>query len=308
MTTRTVAVEVPDALDGQRVDRVVAMLTDCSRAEASELVAQGAVRVDGDVVTRGADRLAAGMQLDIDVDDAPRSTVPEGDASVEVAVVHEDADVIVVDKPAGLVVHPGAGHDSGTLVHGLLARYPELASVGDPERPGIVHRLDLGTSGLLAVARTPEAYEGLVAQLAAREVHRQYEALVWGHPDAPRGVVDAPIGRSARHPTKMAVSERGKPARTAYEVVATFDDPVVVAELRCRLETGRTHQIRVHLSAIGHPVVGDDRYGGVRESLPCPRPYLHAAELGFTHPVTGEELHFTSPLPADLAEVRAGLR
>ncbi|MCB0964012.1 MAG: RluA family pseudouridine synthase, partial [Acidimicrobiales bacterium] len=170
MTTRTVAVEVPDALDGQRVDRVVAMLTDCSRAEASELVAQGAVRVDGDVVTRGADRLAAGMQLDIDVDDAPRSTVPEGDASVEVAVVHEDADVVVVDKPAGLVVHPGAGHDSGTLVHGLLARYPELASVGDPERPGIVHRLDLGTSGLLAVARTPEAYEGLVAQLAAREV------------------------------------------------------------------------------------------------------------------------------------------
>ncbi|MCB0972137.1 MAG: RluA family pseudouridine synthase, partial [Acidimicrobiales bacterium] len=245
MTARTVAVEVPDALDGQRIDRVVAMLTDCSRAEAAELVADGAVQVDGEVVTRGADRLAVGMQVDIEVPAATRAELPASDPTVALAVVHEDPDVVVIDKPADLVVHPGAGNPDGTLVNGLLARYPEVASVGDPNRPGIVHRLDRGTSGLLAVARTDRAYDSLVAQLAARDVHRQYEALVWGHPDSPRGVVDAPIGRSAKHPTKMAVSERGKPARTAYEVVATFDDPVTVAEVRCRLETGRTHQIRV---------------------------------------------------------------
>jgi 23S rRNA pseudouridine1911/1915/1917 synthase len=227
---------------------------------------------------------------------------------VEVPVVHVDDDVIVVDKPADLVVHPGSGNLDQTMVNGLLARFPELATVGDPERPGIVHRLDRGTSGLLVVARTPEAYESLVDQLAERTVERRYRTLVWGHPASPRGVVDAPIGRSPKHPTKMAVTERGKPARTSYEVVRTFDRPVEVAELECRLETGRTHQIRVHLSAIGHSVVGDDRYRGVRESLSCPRPFLHAERLGFAHPVTGDRLTFESPLPADLQAVLDRLR
>ncbi len=284
------------------------MLTDLSRTEATRLVAEGAVQVGGTVVTRGADRLSEGDQIAISVTDGPVHPLPQGEADVVLQVVHEDNHVIVIDKPADLVAHPGAGHVTGTLVNGLLARYPEIAQVGDPERPGIVHRLDRGTSGLLMVARTKEAYDSLVAQLAERSVDRRYRTVVWGHLESPRGVVDAPIGRSPKHPTKMAVTEKGKPARTQYEVQQAFHDPVVVSELVCRLETGRTHQIRVHLSAIGHPVVGDERYRGVRQSLSCPRPYLHAELLGFDHPVSGEHLEFTSELPADLAKVRAGLR
>ena len=222
---------------------------------------------------------------------------------MDVPVVHEDADLVVVDKPAGLVVHPGAGQESGTLVNGLLARYPEIRDVGQPDRPGIVHRLDKGTSGLMLVARSGRAYDELVAMLAAHEVDRRYRALVWGVLASPTGLVDAPIGRSGRERTRMAVTVRGKPARTWYEVARTYSRPVEVTELMCRLETGRTHQIRVHLASIGHRVVGDARYGGERQSLPLPRPFLHAESLALGHPVTGAGLAFTSPLPADLAEV-----
>ena len=305
---QVVVVEVPGPLDGERIDRVVAMVTEVSRTEATQLVRDGAVRVDGVVATRGADRLTAGVELAIEV---PARAVEEGPAAepdILVPVVHQDDHVIVVDKPAELVVHPGAGHHGGTMVNGLLARFPEIATVGERDRPGIVHRLDRGTSGLLVVARTPQAYESLVEQLSARTVERRYRALVWGHPESPRGVVDAPIGRSPRTPTKMAVTERGKPARTRYEVMATYEQPASVSVLTCHLETGRTHQIRVHLAAIRHPVVGDDRYRGVRESLPCPRTFLHAEHLGFVHPVTGESLSFDSALPDDLAEVLARLR
>jgi 23S rRNA pseudouridine1911/1915/1917 synthase len=266
------------------------------------------VRVDGSVATRGADRVHAGAQIEIEVAEQAEVEGPQGDAGVELPVVHEDEHVVVIDKPAGLVVHPGAGHHGATVVNGLLARYPEIAEVGDPARPGIVHRLDQGTSGLLLVARSELAYHELVDQLAERSVERQYRTLVWGHLESPRGVIDAPIGRSPKHPTKMAVTERGKPARTRYEVAATFTEPVEVTELECRLETGRTHQIRVHLAAIGHSVVGDDRYHGVRQSLPCPRPFLHAERLGFTHPTTGERLTFSSDLPDDLVAVRSSLR
>jgi 23S rRNA pseudouridine1911/1915/1917 synthase len=308
VTASVVRAELPAALEGERIDRVVAMLTDVSRAEATRLIADGQVLVDGAVATRGADRVHAGAQFEIEVAEPVEVEGPQADAAVELPVVHEDEHVLVIDKPAGLVVHPGAGHDGATLVNGLLARYPEIAEVGDPARPGIVHRLDQGTSGLLMVARSELAYEELVEQLADRTVERQYRTLVWGHLDSPRGVVDAPIGRSPKHPTKMAVTERGKPARTRYEVVRPFEQPVEATELVCRLETGRTHQIRVHLSAIGHSVVGDDRYHGVRQSLPCPRPFLHAELLGFDHPVTGEHLQFTSPLPADLQDVLDQLR
>jgi 23S rRNA pseudouridine1911/1915/1917 synthase len=307
VTDRHLVVEVPDALDGERIDRVVAMVADVSRTEASRLVSDGAVVVDGSVVQRGADRVGTGAVLEVTAPEADDAALPVADASVEVRVVYQDDQVLVVDKPADLVVHPGAGNPSGTLVNGLLARFGDLAGVGDPQRPGIVHRLDRGTSGLLMVARTPTAYESLVDQLADRRVERRYRTLVWGHLDSPRGVVDAPIGRSPRHPTKMAVTERGKPARTRYDVVRSFDDPVEVTELVCHLETGRTHQIRVHLSAIGHPVVGDDRYQGVRQSLACPRPFLHAELLGFEHPTTGEHLEFAAPLPDDLVGVLASL-
>jgi len=204
------------------------------------------------------------------------------------------------------VVHPGAGHPDGTLVNGLLARYPELAGVGDAARPGIVHRLDRDTSGLLAVARTPRAYDDLVHQLAARTVERRYVALVWGRLASPRGVIDAPIGRSESRRTRMAVRETGKPARTEYDVRTVYERPLV-SLLDLKLETGRTHQIRVHLNAIGHPVVGDATYGGARDSLPLARPFLHAASLAFDHPVTGERLQFDDPLPAELQAVLAGL-
>jgi 23S rRNA pseudouridine1911/1915/1917 synthase len=227
---------------------------------------------------------------------------------VDVRVVHEDRDLVVVDKPAGLVVHPGAGQASGTLVHGLLARYPDIREVGQPDRPGIVHRLDKGTSGLMLVARSQPAYEALVAMLADRRVERRYHAMVWGTVDSPTGMVDAPVGRSSRDRTRMAVTLRGKDAQTRYEVVRAFTDPVAVTELRCKLETGRTHQIRVHMASIGHPVVGDSRYGGRRPSLRSPRPWLHAEHLAFVHPITAEPLAFDSPLPPDLTAVLAELR
>ena len=207
------------------------------------------------------------------------------------------------------MVHPGAGQRTGTLVHGLLARFPELQGVGDdPERPGIVHRLDKGTSGLLLVARTADAHAALVAALAARQVHRRYRTLVWGHVEAPRGLIDAPVGRSAREPTRMAVDERGREARTRYEVRERYHEPVEVTQLGCELETGRTHQIRVHLRSIGHPVVGDARYDGERQSFPMARPFLHAEHLELAHPITGAPLAFDSPLPDDLVAALARLR
>jgi 23S rRNA pseudouridine1911/1915/1917 synthase len=220
-------------------------------------------------------------------------------------VVYDDEHVIVVDKPAGLVVHPGAGNVSGTLVNGLLARYPEIATIGEPHRPGIVHRLDIGTSGLMVVAHSVRAYHYLVYALSQRDVTRVYRAMVWGYPANPTGVIDAPIGRDHRDPMRMAVVVDGKSARTRYHVLAAYSAPAEASALECRLESGRTHQIRVHLAAIGHPVVGDGTYGGARHPIASPRPFLHAAELAFDHPGTGESLTFTSPLPDDLIAVEA---
>jgi 23S rRNA pseudouridine1911/1915/1917 synthase len=298
---------VPEALAGERLDRAVSLLTGLSRAEAARLVGEGRVRVDGEAVTTRSRRLDVDEEVDIDVPEAADEEVPAPDPSVEFPVVHADEQVVVVDKPAGLVVHPGAGNPTGTLVNGLLARFPEVAGVGDPARPGIVHRLDRGTSGLLVVARTPEAYDSLVGQLRSRAATREYLALAWGHFEAPTGLVDAPIGRSARRPTAMAVSERGREARTSYRVEQAFSSPVVVTLVACRLETGRTHQIRVHLAAIGHPVVGDARYRGARQSLPAPRAMLHAARLAFDHPGTGDRVEFESAVPEDMAAVLRGL-
>jgi 23S rRNA pseudouridine1911/1915/1917 synthase len=291
---------VPDALAGERIDRAVALITGWTRSEVQDLLEAGAVLVDGARVPKSR-KLEAGSVIELLAEPAV-SGLPEPDASIPVVVRYEDDDVAVVAKPAGLVVHPGAGHPDGTLVNGLLARYPEIADVGDPARPGIVHRLDRDTSGLLVVARSPAAYEGLVEMLAAHEVERHYVALVWGVPDAPRGVIDAPIGRSVRRPTRMSVREGGRVARTAYEVVDTFHDPEL-AHLACRLETGRTHQIRVHLQAIGHPVVGDVAYGGVRKGIELDRPFLHAGGLALAHPVTGDAVSVEEPLAPELARL-----
>ncbi len=300
-------VTVPASLDGVRVDRAVALLADLSRSAVNVLVADGRVQVDGDTVRSRSTVLRVGQELQVDrmEEHAPRG--PEADSSVAFAVVHADAEVIVVDKPAGLVVHPGAGHRTGTLVHGLLADFPELALLpaavgGDPDRPGIVHRLDRGTSGLMVLARTPDSYRSLVAQLGSRNVSRIYRALVLGTVEEASGMVEAPIGRSVSSPTRMAVSRRGKEARTRYQVEERFSEPAPTTLVRASLETGRTHQIRVHLSAIGHPVVGDQVYGQGR-SLPgasISRPFLHACQLAFEHPGSGEQVSWTSELPADL--------
>ena len=283
---------IPETLAGERVDRAVALLTGWSRAEVREMVERGDVLVDGNPVARSA-RLVAGATLEYRGE--PLVAPPPGpDESIEFGVVYEDEDIAVVDKPAGLVVHPGAGNQDGTLVSGLLARY-DLASVGDPMRPGIVHRLDRETSGLLIVARTQRAYESLVDALSTHAVERHYIAVVRGVPSASRGTIDAPIGRSPRSPTRMAVRTGGRESRTHYEVVETFDD---AARLAVDLETGRTHQIRVHLAAIDHPVLGDYVYGRADDRVG--RPFLHAAALEFTHPVTGAAMAFSSPLPGDL--------
>ncbi len=295
---------LPEALDGERLDRVVAMLCDLPRTTAAGLVDAGGVTIDEAVQTRRSTRVTTGQVVSLDVPAAKPEFSVVADASIDVPVVYEDDDVLVIDKPADLVVHPGAGNATGTLVHGLLARYPEIVDAGsDPIRPGIVHRLDRDTSGLLVVARTAVAHAALTEALRSRIVTRRYRTLVWGHIDEPHGLVDAPIARSPREPTRMAVVVGGKEARTEYEVVRRFDLPVPCTELKCRLETGRTHQIRVHLQAIGHPVVGDTRYRGARQSFPISRQFLHAEHLAFAHPTSGASLAFDSAIPDDLCEV-----
>jgi 23S rRNA pseudouridine1911/1915/1917 synthase len=293
---------VPSALAGERLDRIVALLLDVSRSTAAAVIDAGGATVDGERCTTGKLRLEQGQEVAVDPSAVPVDSVPGPDPSVEFGLVHVDDALIVVDKPAGLVVHPGAGNPDGTLVNGLLARFPDIEGVGEPHRPGIVHRLDAGSSGLLVVARTQEAADDLIGQFATHTATRAYLALVWGHPEAPHGVIDAPIGRSRQDPLRMAVVADGRPSRTEYRVLRRFDRPADLALLDCRLETGRTHQIRVHLSSINHPLVGDPVYGQRRPRLQVERPFLHAAELAFRHPVSGERVEFRSELAPDLAQ------
>ena len=294
---------LPAALDGQRLDRIVALIGDLSRSDAAATIKAGGVDVDGELATSGKVRLARGQTVRVDPASFPKPVLPSPESGVEFGVIYEDDAIIVVDKPAGLVVHPGAGNLDGTLVSGLLARYEGIEEVGDdPVRPGIVHRLDAGSSGLLVVARTTDAAHALIAQFADHSATRRYDALVWGVPEAPHGIIDAPVGRSKSDPLKMAVVANGRPARTDYRVIGSYTSPAVVSRLECRLETGRTHQIRVHLSSINHPLVGDPVYGQRRPNLGLERPFLHAAELAFDHPTTGERVTFTSPLPPDLQQ------
>ena len=294
---------IPSALHEQRVDRVVALIADVSRATTAALIKVGGVTLDGQMVAAGKLKVREGQSITVDTSlIAPKAT-PKADGSIAFEVIYDDADVIVVNKAPGIVVHPGAGNPEGTLINAALHRYPEIAQVGDPLRPGVVHRLDAGTSGLMLLARSQVAYEVLVLALSERRVTRKYEALVWGHPEVASGVIDAPIGRDHRDPTKMAVVVDGRFARTRYEVRQTFNEPMPTAIVDCRLETGRTHQIRVHLASIGHPVVGDPTYGGARSILSSARPLLHARELGFVHPVTGKELSFAVDMPSDMAKI-----
>ena len=229
----------------------------------------------------------------------PSDIIPE---DIPLTFVYDDPYIIVVDKPPGLTVHPARGHLAGTLVNALLSYYPEIASVGSEKRPGIVHRLDAGTSGLMVVARSEFAYQTLVKQISRRELKKVYLALVKGHPRVGNGFIDAPVGRHPSNRKQMSVISTGRQALTEYRTLQRFKG---FSLLEIRIETGRTHQIRVHMSAMGHSVAGDPQYGGRVSFLE--RQFLHAHKLGIQHPVTGEYLEFVSELPADLTDVLSGL-
>ncbi len=308
---------VPPEAAGRRLDHVLAAAAlPVSRSQLGRLIEQARVAVNDRPATKSGQRVRAGDRITVEVPPAaPPRAVPE---AIPLTVLYEDDDLLVVDKPAGLVVHPAAGHAGRTLVNALLHHTGPITAGGDPLRPGIVHRLDKGTSGLLVVAKTEAAREALAARFKTHAVERGYTALVHGVPAGGRGRIESPIGR---HPTdRKRMSSRvtrGRPAVTHYEVVRVFPGPLALLSLR--LETGRTHQIRVHLADRGHPVVGDRTYGGHRPpsaALPVAaraavaglaRQFLHAGVLGFPHPRTGEPLRFTSPLPADLATVLRAL-
>lgn len=284
---------VPESAAGERLDRFLAALPEIgSRAVAERLVLDGGVLVDGSVRAKSA-RLAGGEELEFDAPGPVLSElVPE---AMDLTVPYEDEHLLVVDKPAGLVVHPAPGHSQGTLVHGLLAY--DVEGGDEPERPGIVHRLDRDTSGLMVVARSPEAHRRLQEMVQAREVTREYIALVVGRPHSLRGTIEAPIGRDRNDALRHSLdTDTPRDAVTHFEVEELLPRHAL---LRVRLETGRTHQIRVHLTAIDLPVAGDPLYGRAGD-LGLERQFLHAARLAFTHPITGAEVDVSSPLPADL--------
>jgi 23S rRNA pseudouridine1911/1915/1917 synthase len=305
---------------GARLDQWLAgRLPELSRMRVKALIAGGRTRVDGRAV-KAAYRVQAGERVEATIPPPPRDGIaPE---AVPLRVVFEDADVLVVDKPAGMVTHPGAGRIDGTLAAAGLAHAPEMAGVGSPRRPGIVHRLDKGTSGLIVLAKTQAAYDGLTVQLARRTVSRRYLALAHGALRRAEGTVDAPIGRDPRSRVRMAIvpEGRGKRAVTHYRVLERFGSGAsAVTLLECRLDTGRTHQIRVHLASLGHPLLGDETYRG-RRAAPAGDPVLaelvealggvalHAAGLAFTHPVTGEPMSFACPSPDRIDRILSHLR
>ena len=300
---------------GRRLDAWLgARIPGESRARLKTLIESGHVLLEGRR-PRPAARLRAGQAIRVQIPDAaPARPEPE---DIPLAIVYQDAELLVVDKPAGLVVHPGAGRASGTLVNALLHHVKGLSGIGGELRPGIVHRLDRGTSGLLVVAKDDASHRALARQFAERSVDKQYLALVLGVPRQRRQTLSAPIGRDPIERKRMSVrARRGRAASTTFEVLESFDG---AALLRVRIATGRTHQIRVHLAAAGHPVAGDATYGGTRTPpsrtaaaraalAALSRPALHAAALAFEHPTRRERLAFESPLPADLASALAALR
>jgi 23S rRNA pseudouridine1911/1915/1917 synthase len=298
----TLNLEVAETLDGARVDKAISSLLGVSRFVARELVDRGVI-LDGHVA-RPRDRVHTGSQIETPHPAVELALQPE---DVPFEILYEDDSLLVVDKPTGVVVHPGSGTKEGTLAAGLLNRFPELEGVGEPGRWGLIHRLDKDTSGTLIVARTQTAYSTLVGDLAARRIGRTYVTLVHGLFAVPTGTIDAPIGRDPSRPTRRAVVPTGKPAITHYEVLEEFPGHEV-SLLEARLETGRTHQIRVHLAAIEHPVIGDRTYSPFNTSVKSPRIFLHARRVRLIHPTTGIEVEVESSLPDDLDTVLESLR
>jgi len=292
---------VPPEMGGLRLDQALARLFhQYSRSRLQEWLRTGHIRVDGRTPPARM-AVSGGEQVVVTPPSVPDGAAPRAQ-KMPLKIVHEDAALIVIDKPAGLVVHPGAGQPDRTLLNALLAHAPALVNV---PRAGIVHRLDKDTSGLLVVAKTVESQADLVKQLAERTMQRVYTALVQGDPPA-SGRIDAPVGRDAKVRTRMAVTHRGKPARTSYRVLERFGRAALV---ECRLETGRTHQIRVHFQHIRHPLVGDTVYRrGTRHGIAFPRQALHASELSLKHPSTGEPMTWRSALPRDFKKLVDELR
>lgn len=301
---------------GQRLDKALAAaLEGLSRVRLQALIAEGRILVDGAAAQSASRRVAGGEKISIDIP-PPKPLALTGE-DIPLAILYEDADLIVLDKPAGLVVHPAPGHHGGTLVNALLAHCQgRLSGIGGVERPGIVHRLDKDTSGVMIVAKSDAAHQGLAQQFAAHDIDRAYTAIVWGRPTPLAGRIEGAIGRHSRDRKKMAVvaSGQGRSAATRYRVERVFGPAAkpFAAQVGCTLETGRTHQVRVHMASIGHPLIGDSYYGGGRTlglaAMPVfPRQALHARRLALHHPVTGTPLVFETPPPADMQALIAAL-
>lgn len=290
---------VPDGLEGERLDAALARLFGFSRTKAAALADDGNVVVDGAVAAKSTRvRGGAWLEVEIPAPPVPVQVVPERIEGMR--IIHDDDDVVVVDKPVGVAAHPSPGWAGPTVIGGLAGTGFTVSTSGAAERQGVVHRLDVGTSGLMVVAKSERAYTSLKRQFRERTVDKIYHALVQGHPDPSRGTVDAPIGRHPRHDYKWAVVAGGKPSVTHYETLEAFP---AASLLEIRLETGRTHQIRVHMSALRHPCAGDLTYGAdpaLSSRLGLTRQWLHAVRLGFEHPATGEQVMFTAPYPDDL--------
>lgn len=291
---------VPDGLDGDRVDAAAARMTGLSRSRIEDLAEAGGVLVNSVVVGK-SHRVRAGDMLEVEITTAPTvSVVPSEVAGI--AIVYDDADIVVVDKPAGVAAHPSLGWDGPSVVEHLAAAGFRISTSGAAERQGVVQRLDVGTSGLMVVAKSEPAYTALKQAFRSREVEKTYHTLVQGHPDPFEGTIEAPIGRHPGADWRMAIIAGGRHSVTHYKVLEAFR---AVTLLEVHLETGRTHQIRVHMQAIKHPCVGDPTYGGdpvLAARLGLERQWLHAVELAFVHPRTGDEVRFTSGYPEDLAE------
>ncbi|HSO69020.1 MAG TPA: RluA family pseudouridine synthase [Arachnia sp.] len=292
---------VPDALAGERIDAAAARVSGYSRSRIESIIEAGGVQLDGVVVAKGSQRVSGGELMELADDAAPAGVRVSPHLADGVRIVFEDSDLVVLDKPVGVAAHPTVGWDGPSVVEHLAAAGVRISTSGVAERQGIVQRLDVGTSGLMVVAKSEIAYSVLKQAFRDRTVAKTYHALVQGHPDPFEGTIEAPIARHPGSDWKMAIVEGGRHSVTHYETIEAHRSATL---LRIHLETGRTHQIRVHMAAIGHPCAGDPLYGGdpvLAARLGLVRQWLHAVELGFTHPTSGEQVTFRSPYPPDLS-------
>jgi 23S rRNA pseudouridine1911/1915/1917 synthase len=304
MTPEKLDFIIPENIETMRIDKAIALETHLSRSLIAQIFKQDKVTLNSKIAKR-SEKVNSGDKISLEFIPIVEQQIQGEDIDFE--VVFEDDFLLVINKVPNMIVHPGAGNLTGTLANALIFRYPDIINVGQAHRPGIVHRLDSGTSGLLVVAKTQECYEKFVELFSTHEVDRRYIALIWGKLNTKSGIIDAPIGRSLSRATKMAVRDDGKFARTHYNENSHFAESNTTL-MDISLETGRTHQIRVHFAAIGHPIVGDKTYGGYRQNVECPRTFLHAQNLNFIHPITDKAMTFSAKLPKDLSLVLEELK